>query len=164
MRCRPARREDWPAIAAINRSAFGGGEEAALVERLRRDGDVVAELVAGEAAPIGHILFSRLAVEAGGAAPFVAALAPMAVLPGRQREGVGSSLVEAGLSACRESGVDAILVVGHPAYYPRFGFDAGAAAPIRTPYPGPAFMGLDLTPGTLASVEAVRYPAAFESR
>jgi putative acetyltransferase len=162
VRCRSAGPGDWPAIAAINRRAFGGEDEARLVDRLRRDGDVVAELVADEGGvAIGHILFSRLKSEPAAAAPSLAALAPMAVLPERQRQGLGSALVEAGLSACGRAGIDAILVVGHPGYYPRFGFTAEAAAAIRSPYPGPAFMGLDLTAGTLAAVRAVRYPSAF---
>jgi putative acetyltransferase len=162
VRCRPARPQDWPAIAAINRRAFDGGDEARLVDRLRRDGDVVAELVADEAGePVGHVLFSRLKSDPAAAAFALAALAPMAVLPERQRQGIGSALVEAGLRACGLVGVDAVLVVGHPGYYPRFGFTAEAAAGIRSPYSGPAFMGLDLTPATLATVRAVRYPAAF---
>jgi putative acetyltransferase len=161
-RCRPADRQDWPAIATINRRAFGGDEEALLVDRLRRDGEVVVELVAARAGEaIGHILFSRLGADSLTGRPTLAALAPLAVLPEWQRQGVGSALMAAGARACRDAGVDAVVVVGHPTYYPRFGFSAPAVAAIRTPYAGPAFMGLDLTPGTLAAVTEVRYPAAF---
>jgi putative acetyltransferase len=92
-----------------------------------------------------------------------AALAPLAVAPARQRRGIGSALVRRGLDVCRERGRAAVIVLGHPSYYPRFGFSAALARGFRAPYAGEAFMALELTPGALAAGAGdVRYPKAFE--
>jgi len=161
----PERPGDVAAIRAVNRRAFGQEDEAALVESLRNGGDVIASLVADDEGQIvGHILFSRLRIEAGDRTVDAAVLAPMAVLPERQRAGIGSALVRAGLDACREAGVAAIVVLGHPDYYPRFGFSADAARGLRCPFPGAgnAFMALELIPGSLdLSDAAVRYAPPF---
>ena len=153
---------DAAAIRNVNRAAFGGDEEAVLTDRLRAEGDAIAELVAESAgAVIGHILFSRLAVDASGEAPQAAALAPMAVHPAHQRRGVGATLIRHGLEACRARRIDAVVVLGHPGYYPRFGFTAAAASGLRAPFSGPAFMALELSPGALKGALGVRYAAAF---
>lgn len=156
---------DHEAIRAVNRLAFGGEEEAALVDRLRADGLAVASLVAVEGGEVvGHILFSGLSLETNrGAIPAVS-LAPMAVRPEWQRKGIGSALVRAGLAWCRARGKAVVIVLGHPGYYPRFGFSAELASRIECPFPGAgdAWMALELTPGALSGVTAtVRYPAAF---
>jgi GNAT superfamily N-acetyltransferase len=102
VKIRPERPDDIAAIQAVNRQAFGQADEAVLVDALRDGGFAVASLVAEDAGRIvGHILFSRLPVAAGGRIVEGAALAPMAVMPDRQREGIGSALVRAGLVACR---------------------------------------------------------------
>ncbi|MDX1485599.1 MAG: N-acetyltransferase, partial [Alphaproteobacteria bacterium] len=148
----------------LNRAAFGGEEEAQLVDRLRRAGLVIAALVAAEDGEVvGHILLSDLWVETDtGGVVRTAALAPMAVAPDRQRRGIGSRLVDAGLQACRDAGIELVVVLGHPGYYPRFGFSAARARHLRAPFSGPAFMALELTPGVLDGVRAtVRYPDAF---
>jgi putative acetyltransferase len=125
VKIRPERPDDIAAIQAVNRQAFGQADEAVLVDALRDGGFAVASLVAEDAGRIvGHILFSRLPVAAGGRIVEGAALAPMAVMPDRQREGIGSALVRAGLVACRAAGIAAVVVLGHPDYYPRFGFSA----------------------------------------
>jgi putative acetyltransferase len=93
---------------------------------------------------------------------FFAGLAPVAVSPAEQSRGVGAALCRAGIEAVRALGADAVVVLGHPAYYPRFGFSAEAAKPLASPYAGsPAFMALALKPGALASTRRVDYPAAF---
>jgi putative acetyltransferase len=111
---------------------------------------------------VGHILFSHLPVHAAdGSIIRAAALAPMAVLPVHQRTGVGSALVRAGLQACAEGGAQAVIVLGHPEYYPRFGFSAEAARHLHAPFSGPAFMALEITPGVLRGGGEVRYARAF---
>lgn len=157
---RYARPADHPAIAEVNASAFGGPDEARLVERLRAGGDVLFELVADEDGEIvGHILFSRLWADR---LELFAALAPMAVRPDRQRDGLGSSLVRAGLESAREFGAHGVLVLGHTGYYPRFGFAAETAANVRSPYAGsPAFMALALEPGAFDNPLSVAYPDPF---
>jgi putative acetyltransferase len=157
------RPEHRAAIAALHRVAFGGDFEAALVERLHRDGLVIASLVALEDGDVvGHILFSALEVEIDGRKLKAAALAPMAVWPDRQGRGIGSNLVRRGLDVLKRRGIAAVIVLGHESYYPRFGFSAALARKLAAPFSGDAFMVLELTPGALAGERGtVRYPAAF---
>jgi len=157
---RYARVADHPAICEVNELAFGQPDEARLIERLRAAGDVLFELVAGEGDEVtGHILFSRLWADR---TEMFAALAPLAVRPGLQRGGVGSALVRAGLDSAREFGAHGVLVLGHPAYYPRFGFAADTAAKVRAPYTGrPSFMALALEPGAFDEPLSIAYPDAF---
>jgi putative acetyltransferase len=151
------------AVRAVNRLAFPGDEEAELVDRLRADGHVIASLVAiDDNDVVGHILFSDLPIETAGRAIPGAALAPMAVRPDRQRQGVGSALVAQGLAMCRRRGVKAVVVLGHQDYYPRFGFSAQLARCLRAPFSGTNFMALELRHGALdVAVATVRYPPAF---
>lgn len=158
---RDATKRDHAAIRQILRHAFGQDAEADLVETLRTDGDVLFELVHGDLALQGHILYSRLAIEREGETLNAAALAPVAVLPAFQRSGIGGALIEAGNARCADLGLAAILVLGHPDYYPRFGFRAETAAQLQAPFSGPAFMALELIPGALAAGGRVRYAKAF---
>jgi putative acetyltransferase len=147
----------------VNRQAFGRADEASLVRRLRDDGLVVASLVAEQdGAAAGHLMLSWLPTRVDGHSLRAVALAPVAVLPERQRQGVGSLLVEASIQAARELNVEAIIVLGHPRYYPRFGFSASAARGLAAPFSGDAFMALELMPGSLAGkTGAAHYPDAF---
>lgn len=111
--------QDRPLIDTLNREAFAGPIEADLIERLRAGGLVVSSLVAADAGIVGHILFSDLDVRVDGRRVAAVALAPMAVRTGEQRRGIGSQLVRAGLDDVRRKGRTAVLVLGHPAYYPR---------------------------------------------
>ncbi len=160
---REERAADSAAIRAVNQQTFDGGAEAHLVDRLRADGDVVVSLVATSAGRVvGHILFSRLPVETEVGRLPAAALAPMAVLPAWQRQGIGSDLVRKGLATCRDQGIDAVAVLGHPGFYPRFGFSAELARRLVAPYRGDAFMAVELVPGALAFERGeVIYPPAF---
>jgi putative acetyltransferase len=160
---REERASDVEAIRNINRLAFGGDEEADLVDALRAGGHVIASLVATDGdAVVGHILFSPLAITTETGAIAAAALAPVAVLPEQQRRGIGSALIRRGLELCTDRGCVAVVVVGHPDYYPRFGFSAELARPLRAPFSGPAFMALELVPGSLSGVEGtVRYAPPF---
>lgn len=155
---------DWGAIRVVNRLAFGRDDEADLVDCLRRDGDVVASVVALEQGEVvGHALFSKLGLQCDdGATIRAVALAPVAVRPEHQRRGIGAALIRHGLALCRARGVSAVIVLGHPDYYPRFGFSANKARSLRAPFSGDAFMALDLTPGVLENRSArLRYAAAF---
>lgn len=158
---RDAAPADHPAIRQIVRHAFGQDDEADLIERLRADGDVLVELVSGDKALHGHILYSRLAIERDGATLAAAALAPLAVLRGFQKQGVGGALIRAGTARCAALGLTAIVVLGHADYYPRFGFSAAAAESLEAPFSGPHFMALELRPGALKAGGRVRYAKAF---
>ena len=153
---------DFAAIRAVNVAAFGQADEADLVERLRCDGEAVTSLIAERGGrTVGHILFSRLPIVAANREIAAAALAPVAVQPSFQRQGVGTALIHAGLCRCRELGIEAVVVLGHPTYYPRFGFSATLAQRLEAPFSGAAFMALELVPQALDGGGAVRYPAAF---
>jgi putative acetyltransferase len=152
---------DHPAIRRVNREAFGRDDEGVLVQRLRDETAMLFELVADDCDIVGHIAFSALALTPPRPAGKVAALAPMAVTPARQRAGVGSALVRAGLETCRARGIAAVVVLGHPGFYPRFGFAAAAASGLRAPFSGPEFMALELVAGALPAGAALRYPESF---
>lgn len=157
---RHARPSDHGAVRQLVADAFQGETEARLVDLLRADGDVLFELVSlnGETVE-GHILFSRMWADRQG---LYAALGPLAVRPDRQRTGIGSALVWAALETAREFGVEGVILLGHPAYYPRFGFSTQAARQVRSPYAGnPAFMALALEPGAFDAPLSVAYPDAF---
>jgi putative acetyltransferase len=162
-RVRWERPDDLHAIRFVNEAAFGRSEEADLIDRLRVDGMVLASLVAeGEGRVVGHILFSRMWVETAGRSISCVALAPLAVLPDHQRRGIGGELVRFGLESLRVCGEHMVFVVGHPGYYPRFGFSSDRASVFSSPFPPDAFMALELSPGVLDGVRGtVRYPDAF---
>ena len=163
---RPETAEDHAAIAGVNRAAFDGPLEAALVDRLRREGLVIASLVAVDAFGriVGHLLLSPARIVTRGGEVQAASLAPMAVLPSHQRRGIGSMLIERGIEAGKRAGYPAVIVVGHPGYYPRFGFSPAVVTRVTNPFAaGDAFMGLELVPGSLSGVEGrVVYPEAFD--
>jgi putative acetyltransferase len=151
---------DFAAIRAVNEAAFGGAQEADLVDTLRRDGDLLLSLVADDGGVIGHVAFSRVQLE-GESDPAVA-LAPVAVRPEWQRRGAGTALIEHGLQRLRQSGETLVFVLGEPAYYGRFGFAAAPAARFETPYPGPYFQSLALSPRA-PSAGRLRYARAFSA-
>jgi putative acetyltransferase len=147
---------DHEAVREVHRLAFASEVEPKLVDALREAGDAVISLVAeSEGRVVGHVLFSRLE------APMPAlALAPVAVLPDRQRQGAGSRLIEEGLRQSQEAGWGAIFVVGEPAYYSRFGFDVETARGYTCPYAGEYFMVRFLAESQPLTGE-IAYPAAF---
>ena len=151
-------------IRTINQTAFGGPHEADLVDKLRADGHVLVSLVAElDAGLVGHILFSRMWISSRtGALVSAVALAPVAVLPEHQRRGIGGRLVRCGLELVRGRGEKIAIVVGHPGYYPRFGFSTEKAQSLESPFPKEAFMAIELSLGALDGVHgSVVYPAAF---
>ena len=154
---------DDNAIRQLNDLVFGGTFEGKLVEELRDAFIDAVELVAIEHGEIvGHILFSALTTMVDDDAVPTLSLAPMCVHPGRQNSGIGTALVEAGLDLARRREWQAVVVLGHPDYYPRFGFSAELASGLDSPFEGDSFMALELVAGALDGEDGlVVYPAAF---
>jgi putative acetyltransferase len=157
--------EDLAAIRRVNEQAFGRASEADLVDALRRNGKVMVSLVAeADGRIVGHILFSPATIESGGDRLVGAGLAPLAVLPEWQNRGIGSLLVKHGLAHCREAGQRFAVVLGHPDYYPRFGFIPASRFNLKCEYevPDEVFMALELRVGGLqAGAGVVEYQPEF---
>ena len=157
---------DHAAIRALNRAAFETSAEAELVDVLRRDARPFVSVVALDGdVLVGQIAFSPATLLSDPQLR-VAGLGPMAVLPARQREGIGGALVEAGLERCRDAGFAAVIVLGHADYYPRFGFVPASRFGLDCEYdvPDEVFMALELEAGALAgSGGRIRYHPAFAS-
>ncbi|MEV4900168.1 N-acetyltransferase [Citricoccus sp. NPDC055426] len=159
---RPERPEDAEAVRHVNLSAFGRADEADLVDRLRHDPAWEGlSLVAVDDAdrPVGHALLTRCHIDGAPAL----ALAPCAVVPERQRTGAGTAAIRAALEAARARGEGAVVVLGHPEYYPRFGFARAAGAGIRVDFevPDEALMVLGLRQDRPVPAGTVRYARAF---
>src|SRR4030042_2066139 len=157
---RPETAQDYAAIHEVNALAFGQEVEPRLVEALRPLPEFIPELslVAVEAGRVvGHILFSPMFIETKDGAVPALALAVLAVRPELQNQGVGSQLVRDGLERCRSLGHRIVVVVGHPNYYPRFGFSPARARGLEAPFPVPdeAFLALGLGAGALNGIAGV---------
>lgn len=155
---------DCAAIFEVVRQAFQQDAEARLVDRLREGGYVRLSLVAeDEGEIVGHILYSELPIVGATGTTSALALAPMAVVPERQLQRIGSALIRRSLELCRDRGHKIVVVLGHKHYYPRFGFSPELALPLESPYAGESFMALELMPGALAGVQGkVQYAPPFE--
>lgn len=153
-------------VRAVNLAAFDTPMEAGLVDRLRNEAQPVISMVAVEVEEVvGHVLFSPVVLSEHDDLRIMG-LAPMAVVPEYQRKGVGSALVAAGLERCRKLGYGAVVVLGHPEYYPRFGFVPAARFGVRCAYDAPeeAFMLVELQPGYLDGAQGtIRYHPAFDA-
>ena len=153
MTVRPEAPADAPAIRHVHEAAFGRPDEADVVDRLRDRAPGYLGLVAvDDGRVVGHVAFSRVTLDPPRPDRALRGLAPMAVLPDRQRGGVGSRLVRDGLDACRADGAAAVVVLGHPTYYPRFGFAPAHQFGLACEYdvPPEAFMAVELADGALA--------------
>ncbi|HKS29630.1 MAG TPA: N-acetyltransferase [Pyrinomonadaceae bacterium] len=158
--------EDIPAVHRVNRLAFEQAAEAELVDSLREAAHPYISLVAvSDGQVVGHIFFSPVTLEPEVAGLVLMGLAPMAVLPERQNQGIGSMLVLEGLEECRRIGCDAVVVLGHPEYYPRFGFVRASLKGLRCEFPAPdgAFMVRELRPDALGAGGLVKYRPEFSS-
>lgn len=164
---RPLRTGDEAAALDLVARAFGRREEADLVRALRDGHEPLIELVAeSEGELAGHIAFSK--VTPARVAPGVLAfgLGPMAVAPGLQRGGIGGELVAAGFAACSARGVGLVFVLGHPSYYPRFGFEPAASRGFhyRSEAFDRAFFLRELAPGAARGGGGlVRFAAPFDA-
>ncbi len=155
---RPERGGDSQGVRAVLKRAFPTAAEADLVDRLRAGGDLVVSLVAERGGIDGYVAFARLTLELGGRNVPVLGLAPLAVLPERQRQGIGRALVEEGLARARDRGERLVFVLGEPGHYARFGFVP--AERFASAYAGPYFQVLTLGPDAPASGRVI-YPEAF---
>ena len=166
MEIRDEREEDYEAVYAVNAAAFETAAEAKLVEMLREQARPFLSLVAeNEGVIIGHIMFSPVMLS-GHPDLKMMGLGPVAVVPAHQREGVGGLLIGAGLARCREMGITAVVLLGHPEYYPRFGFVPSVEFGIDSEYDVPAevFMALELQPNGLeGKTGRVTYHSAFNT-
>lgn len=163
---RPENKEDYAQIRELNIQAFEQETEADLIDKLRKKEEFIEDFsmvcdVEGEI--VGHILFYP--VEIIGEKIFqTISLAPMSVLPEYQNQGIGTKLVQTGLSILKENGYKNVIVLGHPDYYPKFGFEPASKFHIRFPaeVPDEAFMALELEEGSLQNISGeVKYPHEF---
>jgi putative acetyltransferase len=152
------------AIRRVHQLAFGREDEADLVERLNEEGVVLLSTIAiVNGKIVGHILFSRMWIDMMEGSIDAVALAPLAVVPEFQWQGIGSRLIGHGLDELRRSGERIVIVLGHPSYYPRFGFSTDKATHLISPFPRHVYMALELVSDALDGVHGrVRYPAAFQ--
>jgi putative acetyltransferase len=155
---------DLEGIQRVHRLAFDSPAEANLVDLLRASGRASISLVAEIDTEIaGHILFSPVTLDPPAQGWHALGLAPLGVIPERQRQGIGTALFNQGLEACRSLGSDLVVVLGDPAYYARFGFQRALDHGLCNEYQAEDhFMVLELAPGELAKYNGlVKYAPEF---
>lgn len=165
---RPETAEDIRAIDVVHISAFGGEAEAHLVSALResttynRELSQVAEL-GGRI--VGHVLLTRVLLRKDGEEKHVLALGPMSVVPSQSHRGIGSELINASIKLAKDKGYGAIVVLGHPEYYKRFGFVPARDLRVSCNLPAPedALTAMEIVDGNLAGGGHVEYPEPFVS-
>jgi putative acetyltransferase len=163
---RPETAEDIRAIDVVHISAFGGEAEAQLVSALResttynRELSLVAEL-GGRI--VGHVLLTRVPLRKHGAEKHLLALGPMSVVPSQSHRGIGSELINASIKLAKDKGYGAIVVLGHPEYYKRFGFVQARDLQISCNLPAPedALTVMEIVDANLAGGGHVEYPEPF---
>jgi len=165
---RRERPEDIAVIRTVNETGFDQSTEADIIDALRDVCPDVLSLVAeSDGEIVGHILFSPVTIEGGSQSRQSMGLAPMAVTPDRQRQGIGSDMVQAGLEILRKQGCPFVIVLGHPAFYPRFGFVPASRYGLTSQWegvPDAAFLVLVLDASSMAGVSGVaRYREEFDA-
>lgn len=167
MKIRTETPDDYRSIRKIHTAAFKSDKEADLVNTLRDSGLPLCSLVAeADSFLTGHILFSPVRLEGCDEDLIIYGMGPLAVRPEFQKQGVGSALVAEGLKACGRAGIDSVVVLGHPDYYPRFGFEPSRKYKIQCEYdvPDHFFMILELTKGCLKHAKGtIRFHEAFNA-
>jgi putative acetyltransferase len=159
IKIRPATRFDFDTIEAVHKAAFsvsdfGYNGEAQLARQLHEAGDALVSVLAeADGKTVGHVLFSRMIVEADGKPVVAAALAPTGVVPEWQGKGIGATLIKAGLAALKVQGVQLSFAVGNTDYYLRYGYTAELAKPYSSPYAGPYFLAVLLDPKLTAPTQ-----------
>ena len=164
---RGERPEDIEEIRILNRLAFGQAQESELIDALRANDGILLSLVAVQKdRVVGHVLYSSVSIEVSAERIVAAGLGPIAVLPELQRQGIGAQLVETGNEILRERGLSIVVVLGHPEYYPRFGFQPASGYGLRCEWdvPDAAFMVLVLDDAEVKDVSGlVKYRPEFSS-
>jgi putative acetyltransferase len=155
---RRERPEDIPTIQVVNESAFGRREEGDIVDRLRESCPDFISLVAEDGEVVGALLFTPAVVKSEAREIDGMLLGPLAVLPELQRQGIGSALMRRGLDLLRQRGCPFVVLVGHPEYYPRFGFERASAHGLVSPWgsvPDEAWMAYILDAEAMAGSSGV---------
>ncbi|HDR7950735.1 TPA: N-acetyltransferase [Bacillus toyonensis] len=145
---------------------FSDKKEHELVKRIRECDAFIPELsiVAVDKEIVGHIMLSKITIEQGGPTIDSLALAPVSIAPSHQKKGIGGKLITAALEKAKELGYGSVVVLGHPEYYPKFGFERASQWNIKAPFevPDEVFMVMELRENTLQGVEGiVQYSSAF---
>lgn len=154
---------DLNEVLSIERLAFGYDKEADLVRDLLNDKSakpLYSLLAFIGAKAVGHILFTSARLQGAQNDTSIALLAPLAVLPEFQKQGVGGQLIKSGLQHLADAGVDLVFVLGHPGYYPRYGFKTAGVLGFEAPYSIPeacadAWMVQELRQGVIGSVSGI---------
>jgi len=164
---RPEIEKDHPAIYEVNKLAFGRDAEAKLVDKLRKSSGFIPELslvALTNGQVVGHIMFSLISIESPKLSVSALGLAPIAVRPDYQKRGIGSQLIRKGIYEARRVGHKIVILIGHPTYYPRFGFTPATEKGLKVPFDAPdeAFMALELVPRALDGINGtVIHPPEF---
>jgi len=162
MNIRIATEADRDEVLRVEREAFGeekSGEIVPLVKNLLNDPSampLLSLIAEKDGVALGHILFTKVTI--GNTSAMI--LAPLAVTPENQAQGIGGQLINAGLKTLAERGVELVFVLGHPTYYPRHGFSPAGLHGFDTPYPIPkknagAWMVQELREGLLGTVKGM---------
>ncbi len=166
MLIRPETTADIVAIARVNQTAFDRNGEADLVNTLRQANSTISLVAELNAEIVGHILFSPVKYDQDPSRSQIWGLGPLAVSPQQQRTGIGSALVKDGIETCRQAAIQALVVLGGPNYYQRFGFQPASNWHLRCHYPVPTevFMAQELVAGALAGLNGtISYHQAFDA-
>ena len=164
---RKEKKKDYGSVRIINDLAFGGVEEGRIVDKLRKACKEILSLVAiSDKKIVGHIFFSPAVIKFNNTNIIGMGLAPMAVLPEFQNQGIGSLLVKKGLRQIKETDCPFIIVLGHEHFYPRFGFERASKYGLKAQWegvPDEAFMALILNKSAMTGVSGVaKYRSEFD--